>query len=50
MATKTVLGTDMLADAGVDWKGYAKLVGARPSAMKISEDRKADLGKPPMQA
>ena len=50
LATKSVLGTDMLADAGVDWKGYAKLVGARPAAMKISEDRKADQARPPTQA
>ena len=32
-----------LTDAGVDWKGYVRLVGARPSAMKVSADRKADL-------
>ena len=50
LATKSVLGTDMLADAGVDWKGYGKLVGARPSAMKISEDRKADQARLPTQA
>ena len=43
MATQGVLGVDMLADAGVDWKGYVRLVGARPSAMKVSADRKADL-------
>ena len=49
LATKNVLGTDMLADAGVDWKGYARLVGARASAMKVTEDRKADPSKPPTQ-
>ena len=43
LATQGVLGVDMLADAGVDWKGYVRLVGARPSAMKVSADRKADL-------
>ena len=43
LATQGVLGLDMLADAGVDWKGYVRLVGARPSAMKVSADRKADL-------
>ena len=42
MATKAVLGEDMLAAAGVDWKAYAKLVGERPSAMKVVADRKAD--------
>ena len=43
LATQGVLGLDMLADAGVDWKGYVRLVGQRPSAMKVSADRKADL-------
>ena len=42
MATKAVLGEDLLAAAGVDWKGYAKTVGARPSAQKVAADRKAD--------
>ncbi len=48
MATEAVLGVDMLADAGVDWKGYVRLVGARPSAMKVSADRKADMAAPPV--
>jgi glutathione S-transferase len=43
MATKTVLGTDMLADAGVDWKGYLKVVAARPSAQRVEADRKAAI-------
>lgn len=47
MATKNVLGVDMLAEAGVDWKSYVKLVGARPSAVKVSEDRKAAMPPPP---
>ena len=42
MATKSVLGEDLLAAAGVDWKAYARLVGERPSAMKVAADRKAD--------
>jgi glutathione S-transferase len=42
-ATKTVLGSDMLADAGVDWKGYLKLVAARPSAQRVEADRKAAI-------
>ena len=50
MATQNVLGVDMLAEAGVDWKGYVRLVGARPSAAKVSADRKADQGRPPTQA
>ena len=45
LATKTVLGEDMLAGAGVDWKAYAALVGARPTAQKVSADRKADQAR-----
>lgn len=41
LATKIVLGEDMLAAAGVDWKGYVKLVGDRPSAQRVVADRKA---------
>lgn len=41
-ATKIVYGTDLLAAGGVDWKAYADLVGARPSAQKVTADRKAD--------
>lgn len=40
MASKVVLGEDLLAAAGVDWKAYVKLVGARPTAQKVSADRK----------
>ena len=43
LATKNVLGEDMLAAAGVDWKAYAALIGQRPSAQKVGADRKADL-------
>jgi glutathione S-transferase len=42
MASKKVLGEDLLASAGVDWKTYAALVGARPHAQKVDADRKAD--------
>jgi glutathione S-transferase len=42
MASKMVLGEDLLASAGVDWKGYTKLVGERPAALKVTADRKAD--------
>lgn len=41
MATKMVLGEDLLAEAGIDWKAYAKLVGERPSAQRVAADRKA---------
>jgi glutathione S-transferase len=42
MATRIVYGEDLLAGSGIDWKGYSKLVGARPSAQKVTADRKAD--------
>ena len=42
MATKAVLGEDLLAAHGVDWKGYVKMIGERPSAQKVTADRKAD--------
>lgn len=41
-ASKLVLGEDLLAAAGVDWKSYVKLVGERPAAQKVAADRKAD--------
>ena len=42
MASKAVLGEDLLAAGGVDWKPYAKLVGERQAAVKVAADRKAD--------
>ncbi len=42
-STKSVLGEDMLAAAGIDWKAYVALIGQRPSAQKVGADRKADL-------
>jgi glutathione S-transferase len=42
LATRIVLGEDLLAAQGVDWKSYAKCVGARPSAQKVDADRRAD--------
>ena len=42
MASKIVLGEDLLAAGGVDWKSYVKLIGARPAAQKVAADRKAD--------
>ena len=41
-ASKSVLGEDMLAAAGIDWKAYVKLIGERPSAQRVAADRKAD--------
>ena len=40
MATKVVLGKDLLGEAGVDWKGYSKMIAERPSAQRINADRK----------
>jgi glutathione S-transferase len=42
MATKIIYGEDLLAAAGIDWKSYVKLVGERPSAQRVTADRKAD--------
>ena len=46
MATKIIYGEDLLAAAGIDWKNYVKLVGERPSAQKVTADRKADTSLP----
>lgn len=40
LATKIVYGADLLSAAGIDIKGYTKLVGERPSAQRVSADRK----------
>jgi len=42
MATRAVYGEDLLSTAGIDWKSHAKWVGSRPSAQRVSADRKAD--------
>ena len=41
MATKAVYGEDLLAGAGIDWKSYQRFVGERPSAQRVTADRKA---------
>lgn len=41
MATKAVLGEDLLTAGGVDYKTYVKFIGERPSAQKVAADRKA---------
>ena len=43
MASKKVLGEDLLAAAGIDWKAYAGLIAQRPSAQKVDADKKADV-------
>lgn len=45
LATRIVLGEDLLAAAGLDVKPYLKFVGERPSAQKVVADRKADQAK-----
>ena len=42
MASKAIYGVDLLSEGGVDWKPYAKRIGERPSAQKVTADRKAD--------
>ena len=41
MATRAIYAEDLLAAGGVDWKPYAKLIGERPSAQRVTADRKA---------
>jgi glutathione S-transferase len=41
MSTKAVLGEDLLAAAGVDWKSYSRMIGERPTAAKVAADRQA---------
>jgi glutathione S-transferase len=43
LASKAVLGEDLLQAADMDWKRYAKLVGERPSAQKVTADKAAYL-------
>jgi len=45
LATKKVLGEDLLVAAGVDWKGYSALIAQRPSAQKVDADKKADAAR-----
>ena len=46
MATKVVLGEDMLAAAGIDYKTYARMIGERPSAQRVNADRKTSTARP----
>jgi glutathione S-transferase len=41
MATKLVLGDDLLLAGGIDWKPYLKLLGERASVQRVAADRKA---------
>jgi glutathione S-transferase len=35
-----VLGEDLFATAGIDWKSYMKLLGERASVQRVAADRK----------
>jgi len=41
MASRLVLGEDLVAAAGIDWKGYAKMIEQRPAAAQLAAERKA---------
>ncbi|MDB5884370.1 MAG: Glutathione S-transferase N-terminal domain protein [Polaromonas sp.] len=45
MATKGVLGEDLLLSAGMDYKPYIRLISERPAAQKVLADRKAYQAK-----
>lgn len=40
LATRIVLGSDLLVEHGVDWKAYTKVIAERPSAQRVDADRK----------
>jgi glutathione S-transferase len=42
LASKNIYGEDLLGAAGIDWKSYTRFIGERPSAQKVTADRKAD--------
>jgi glutathione S-transferase len=46
MATRAVLGEDLLIAGGVDYKPYVKLLGERPSSQTVIAGRKAAMTKP----
>lgn len=45
MATQKIYGEDLLLAGGVDYKPYLKMIGERPSAQKVTADRKAEQGR-----
>lgn len=42
MATKAIYGEDLLAAQDINTKAYAAMIGERPSAQRITADRKRD--------
>lgn len=45
LASKMVMGEDLVAAAGIDWKAYVALIEQRPAAQKVAADRKADQAR-----
>lgn len=45
MTSKLVLGEDLVAKHGIDWKAYVQFIEQRPSAQKVAADRRADQGR-----
>ena len=45
MATKAVYGEDMLTANGIDVKAYSRFIGERPSAQRVTADRKAEQAR-----
>jgi len=45
MATRAIYGEDLLAAGGIDVKAYGALIGERPSAQRVTADRKADQAR-----
>lgn len=45
MTSQLVLGEDLVAKHGIDWKTYVSLIEQRPSARKVAADRQADQGR-----
>jgi glutathione S-transferase len=46
MATQNIYGEDLLGAASIDWKSYTRFVGERPSAQKVTAERKVDWSPP----
>ena len=45
LASKLVLGEDLVNAVGIDWKAYVKLIEQRPTAQRVAADRKADQAR-----
>lgn len=45
LASKLVLGEDLVNAVGIDWKTYVKLIEQRPTAQRVAADRKADQAR-----